>query len=92
MANKPTAEHFSNEARGMALAAFSISYSTITLLIRTGRISKAEGVDLYEGVLETLENFPGATDPDIRIARGLVDYMAQITATDGKFEPKADRT
>jgi hypothetical protein len=47
--------------------------------------------NLFEGVLETIENSPYANDPADRIARGLIDGMAQVAATGGTLKPKADR-
>jgi hypothetical protein len=84
-------EHFLNEARGIAFASHALVFSVITLLFKKGLMNKSEMDDLFEGVLETIENSPYANDPTGRIARGLIDGMAQIAATGGTLKPKADR-
>jgi len=80
-----------DETGGLALTGTAVSFVLATLLFKKGLLTKAELTDLFQGVLETLENFPGATDPAVRTARVLVDGMAQVAATGGTLEPKADR-
>jgi hypothetical protein len=80
------------ETRAIALASIGLVFTLITHLHKKGLIPKVDAEDLFQGVLETLENFPGANDPAAQAARQLVDGMAQVVATGGTFEPKADRT
>jgi hypothetical protein len=85
-------EELLNEARGLAIAGTSMCFSLVTLLFKKGVIRKAEMDDFFEGVLETLEKHLAPTDPAVKVARGIVDGMAQVAATGGQSEPKADRT
>jgi nicotinamidase-related amidase len=68
------------------------AFTLITHLHKKGLIPKPDAVDLFQGVLETLENFPAATDPVLQATRQIVDALAQVVATGGTLEPKADRT
>jgi hypothetical protein len=74
------------------MVGMTLSFSLVTLLYKQGKITKAEMDDLFQGVLETLENSPLATDPAVGIARVLIDGMAQVAATGGTLAPKANRT
>jgi hypothetical protein len=78
-----------DEARGMALASQSLVFCVIKLLREKQALTKAELNDLFEGVLQTLEGSAYANDPAGRIARVIIDDMAQIAATDGTLKPQA---
>jgi hypothetical protein len=82
--------HFTNEARGVAFASQSLVFSLVALLRKKGLLQQAEAVDLFEGVLQTIENSPYANDPAGQIARGLIDGMARVVATGGTLKPTAD--
>jgi hypothetical protein len=80
-----------NEARGLSIASASLCFGLVTLLYKKGLIQKADMDDFYEGVLGTLEKDLSPTDPAVKVARGLVDGMAQVAANLGNLSPKADR-
>jgi hypothetical protein len=84
-------DHFLNEARGLGFASYSLVFALIGLLHKKGILSREEVNEFYEGILQTIENSPYANDPAGRIARGLIDGMAQVTATGGQSKPKADQ-
>ena len=83
-------DHEHEAAKGLALAAMALSFATIALLSKSGRLTKIETDDLFQEVLETLESMPGATGPAVGIARQQIDRMARIAATHGTLSPKSD--
>jgi hypothetical protein len=81
-----------DEARGLSIASTSLCFALVTLLFNKGIIQRADMDDFFESVLESLETDLTPTDPAARIARSIIDSMAQVAATGGESAPKADRS
>ena len=80
-----------DEARGLSISSSGLCFALVTLLFNKGIIQKADVDDFFESVLVTLETDLTPTDPAVRIARDIVETMAQA-ATSGASAPKTDRT
>jgi hypothetical protein len=80
------------ETRAIAIVGMSLTFGLVSLLQKKGVLTKAEMDNLFQGVLESLENSPATSDQGVQAARVLVEGMAQVAAT-GAIPPFAkDRT
>lgn len=76
------------ETEGVALAGMSLAFGVISRLQQKGLLTKEDVQGLFEGVLQSLEqDNPDPNSPGTRIARALVDAMAQVAATGGTMKP-----
>jgi hypothetical protein len=70
---------YEEETLGAALAGELAVFSLIGHLKAKGILSKAETIAIYEETLTALELYPH-DDPAVRVARKILDQMAQIAA------------
>jgi hypothetical protein len=70
---------YEEDTLGAALAGQLTVFSLIGHLKAKGILSKAETIAIYEHTLTALESYP-RDDPAVRVARKLLDQMAQIAA------------